>query len=742
MDLFSSTTTCGRCIQHTHDVCGSVANNIPICRNCTPPYRWINQGLGNQNNIPVRIPPDEIKEEPVEQSNKKQKTEVNDTSQGSAKQKSSESPASSPGKSPGTKNLRTETGKSVLFDDNDKVKLIERLPRGFQITRLSLRVKNPKLKDKENDDEVEVLRHTLTEIISRLQKADENLTCLPWSQTGEQIPLNTQDMPSTIEFIQTYFDQARADPETTNYCDIKIQHVRDCENLKQDVGQWLRNRGHALFRKRLQEERTKPFGWLLLSCWEYNTDSITLAIRNKYHINIDLRWSVIRLHGNEEIGENPIKALTAWAAEYCEEEARNKLYAVYNVGGNYPLGIKMRLIPMSNGLSPRQKENAKICREQQHAFLTSINTYVINTIFTLDGRLRENPIPSLRSIIMNAKTTETQHNLFYAVDASWRPNNTVFVFPIRHTDEAIQYIRTFPGRLLHTYGAACHPLLTADAVKSGKNMRLDPETGVFNTVEDSMMDDIMQFVVRHNAEEFRRNQEAGVAATIVTEPTIFRTDEESDSKNEDDGEDENANTLPQTTETEEQKHITNIVLELCADDAGTFKSGVTRASQQFDGDLSVDRTSMNSGTIADDDSIVSTASISRKSKGDKHQTRRDTMHFANMDILRQENDDLKRQMQSMNERLQSLFSKTDNAPPDKKANPAVILPSPSNVPMQSTPPAPKSSHSSRSSSMSTTNSKNTPSSSSSATDPSSTPTKNNSTSAGASHMEEDSSASK
>ena len=107
-----------------------------------------------------------------------------------------------------------------------------------------------------------------------------------------------------------------------------------------------RNRGHGIYPRRLQEEKTKSIGWFLMSTSSLSSDCLCKVLKNTYGITVDIRWSMLRLTRTETFANTPPKAQMVWCADDCEIKYKRILDDIYNAGKDYPLAIRMRFMPM------------------------------------------------------------------------------------------------------------------------------------------------------------------------------------------------------------------------------------------------------------------------------------------------------------------------------------------------------------------------------------------------------------
>jgi hypothetical protein len=638
VDLYEGEIRCKECNLNTHIDCGtSNVNNEVVCSTCQPiAYRaW--RCLGQA--CPIEKPHiDHLRY--TQLVNNTQTDKINSTNAG--KKITTNTPHN---KLPANLNMVTPTNETspltgtkkkrrmITFDSQDSVRTFDPKQKAVQITRFSLRLQIPQFH--EDDDSMEVLRTTIRDMLVKLKQADPDIECYNWSsQNVQQESLNIDEMPSTLEGIQVFFDRIRSEPGLKAYCDVRLQHGRQWEDIKKDIGTWLRNKGHALFRRRLQQERIKPIGWFLFSTRDYNAESLITAINAQCKVDVDIRWGIVRLERNEELGDAPVKALIVWSSEDTELLTRNTLYQHYNIGRKYPLAIMMRFISLGINFSNRTLNYAKIAREEQGVFDLSTKRVTVDFVNLLDFRPSNRAIPTLRNIIMSRKTRITDHDLFYAVDKSWRPNHVTFVFSKRVEKEAIDFIHTLVGWCIHQYGMDVAPFFTHEAMEAGRTMKYEKSTDSILTTDDIMMKKIMTLISRRRIREAEKDAES-------ESQVLFKMDEESFSEEE---EEEKPNTVfkeGDTNETELEKRVTDMRLGIIEDDVGTMRSGITNQSQKFGQPLDVDRSTVRSDQ--EEDSTIGSTGRDKIKQLERSQQ----VTIANMQLLQER----EKATQEMNQRL-------------------------------------------------------------------------------------------
>jgi hypothetical protein len=308
-----------------------------------------------------------------------------------------------------------------------------------------------------------------------------------------------------------------------------------------------------------------------------------------------------------------------WAADDCEVKYKRILDEVYNLGSNYPLAIRMRFMPMVREGSTQFLLNSRILRERHEAFNQTILNITVDTIATLDWQPRNKSVPTLRQIIMSQKTKRGGHSLFTAVNVGWQTNLTIFSFPKRHKKEAKAYLLTISGRMIHKYTSDAYPWFTSAAIKDGQRMSYDEATDTMITEDELISEQLIAFTDKLFNQEHTRDADAVAHGELDSLDRIQEALAALANLAEDEASIDNE-------ETEFQTVVLNSWLgdEHITEDLGTMKSGVTRQSQQFNGRLETDRSTVRTNNdrpaFQDDNSTIATHNDESSTQADTNVT--------------------------------------------------------------------------------------------------------------------------
>ena len=184
---------------------------------------------------------------------------------------------------------------------------------------------------------------------------------------------------------------------------------------------------YSLYPRQLQSEEESVIGWLLWSYREIDIAMLAAAINRDYSLEIYLRWSLIS-GDSESKEENQVKALHIVASSNGRQRAIKYFRDLYHTKrSTFPLGMRMRFIPMPNAVSASRLQEIKKCKSQQRGWLQSIDHEVSEDIEHLDISMDD--MPSLRQMISKMKSDTDDAPLYVGINFQWNSNSpTIFTF--------------------------------------------------------------------------------------------------------------------------------------------------------------------------------------------------------------------------------------------------------------------------------------------------------------------------
>ncbi len=331
------------------------------------------------------------------------------------------------------------------------------------------------------------IKEKIHSVMEKLTSIDPYLTILPWATNTSTnsnptaptpAPLLLNQMASqSVDQLKTYFARINQPIRTNSnfiWVDFRMQHSVPWITIKNGIAARLQKRGYSLYPRQLQSEKEVVIGWLLWSFREQDAEQLAKMINKKYNINTYLRWATINI-GTTNTGP-PIKALHIVSSAEDQLMAIKSYNGLYKMGQRkFPLGMKMRFIPMAHSVSPHVIDNIKRSRAYQQGWLNSIEHTYSTDIQILDKSSAQ--MPTLRDMICRLTSSADKRELFQGVNRQWNdPNRFIFTYRKQIRTEARSRVSTLLTYLKHTSGhEMCTRYFSDSAVEAAQHQIWDEE---------------------------------------------------------------------------------------------------------------------------------------------------------------------------------------------------------------------------------------------------------------------------
>jgi hypothetical protein len=157
-------------------------------------------------------------------------------------------------------------------------------------------------------------------------------------------------------------------------------------------------------------------------------------------------------------------------------EAIKSYNGLYKLGQRkFPLGMKMRFIPMAHSVSPHIIDNIKRSRSYQQGWLNSIEHITSTDIQILDKSSAQ--MPTLREMINRLTSSTDKRELFQGINRQWNnPDKVIFTYRKQVRTEARSRVNTLLTYLQNTSGhELCSRYFSDSAVEAAKQQVWDAE---------------------------------------------------------------------------------------------------------------------------------------------------------------------------------------------------------------------------------------------------------------------------
>jgi hypothetical protein len=288
-------------------------------------------------------------------------------------------------------------------------------------------------------------------------------------------------IPLRLSELQKYFDRSRAlQKGGPIYVSAYLGHELPFAVLNKDIKDWMDDQGYGWYLKALQVERSAVVGWLLYSTRDMDLQVLADKIFELVLVRTGLRWRPITVPGGENLpADRKVSAIHVEVdrATYIRDKAKiQDLYSATRTG-EFPLGIKFRLVPQSlDIMDPRSAAKLDLARLRQASFLANVQRTGSDDIGGVDYE-DERVEWTLRSLIMSIKSVDGK-NLFVSVDKHFRGSGVMFQFTSRYYDEAMARINGMLPFLKTMVPMADHICLerhfTPEAIMRSQSCTWDP----------------------------------------------------------------------------------------------------------------------------------------------------------------------------------------------------------------------------------------------------------------------------
>jgi hypothetical protein len=336
----------------------------------------------------------------------------------------------------------------------------------------------------------------LRKLYRQLKSIDSNICILPWKEADEQVPLNLDEQLS-LEDLQLYFPRIQAIQQGETYGDVRICHTVKWETIALGLGNWFKDTGTGLWRKKLQQEITRTIGYLLYSTRAINTDMLAESFKTDHDIEICFRYQAITT-GPGFIPDSEKVALHVVTCLQDLSKAKKVFHDVYHSKStSFPFQVRMRFIPWVYKPTPTKLSQLMTLRRRQAAFLQTVIHVPSWEIVSLDKKPTDYVGPTLRELIMGLTSRKDKPgvNLFISIDNAFNNSGVhVFGFLPQVEQEARTTLTTLLPFLKHchpTHTAALDSFFTIDAINRTKEWKWDPKLQEITSADDAYLTSIM-----------------------------------------------------------------------------------------------------------------------------------------------------------------------------------------------------------------------------------------------------------
>ena len=140
-----------------------------------------------------------------------------------------------------------------------------------------------------------MVKKKLKEVMEELVKAEPKAHIYAWSSSNNTRIKKAEDMPPFSRCKQ-FFGRLFLPKEgqgTSLYINLRFGHENPVEEIRRDMGTWMRDNNHGLYHKMLQVEESAKIGWFLYSIRQMDAGALADEIALIIGVQVGLRWKTV-----------------------------------------------------------------------------------------------------------------------------------------------------------------------------------------------------------------------------------------------------------------------------------------------------------------------------------------------------------------------------------------------------------------------------------------------------------------
>jgi hypothetical protein len=250
-----------------------------------------------------------------------------------------------------------------------------------------------------SSDPMGVLVEALTTLLINLRKVDASVIIYPWKTTNfgllKELGNPKTYFPADFQGVREYFNNiVPIHNGGEAFGQVFLGYSGEFKDLLSGLSWQYDTKAECptLWEMPLQREKVVKLGWLLYSLPTTDKDLLTQAIYERTGVHVGLRWQMIGLGKPGPVPEDQkVRALHVeldQATNSCDNPKIQALYAstsAKNPVSDYPLGIRLRLVPMMDQIFlPQSRSDADKLRNRQASFVRHVQTVETWDIAALD----------------------------------------------------------------------------------------------------------------------------------------------------------------------------------------------------------------------------------------------------------------------------------------------------------------------------------------------------------------------
>jgi hypothetical protein len=324
----------------------------------------------------------------------------------------------------------------------------------------------------DNSGRMEPIYVALGEFIQKVQELDETACLFPYREKDRKdahvVIRNTPDWQQAmgrrrVTILRKYFQSVGAyGRDGFRTMQILIGSAVTAEELIEDLHEFLHPPGErywALYKQKVQAERTKVIGWLYMSTQNINKETLREAIQKVVGFQVGLLWRVITpVQTEENRGQQDneeVRAIHVVVDEIHTAGDTEVLSAMYAPGRTegWPMGIRMRFVQdAENALGLEDPANLEVMRGRQAYHIARTVTTTTHDFSNIDRKSSVLNHHTLRQVLMGFSSSNPDTPLLLNIEADMQHGGHKYQVLPQYQTEAQMMINSLLPYLKHKVG--------------------------------------------------------------------------------------------------------------------------------------------------------------------------------------------------------------------------------------------------------------------------------------------------
>ena len=317
-------------------------------------------------------------------------------------------------------------------------------------------------------------------IFKKLMEEESSAVLYPYSSSSSLLPITlAAKLPNTYTDLKRHVPSLNPPAKNSDlaYCQIYIGTNTCFDDWKSNILEWMKEEGHGLFIKYIQDERTTPCGYLLYTHRMSNAPWYQTTFSEKANVPIAARFRKI---SGQKSKDRAAIHLECGRDNHAIVKDFLRIHCSKNTKPPYITGFPVIFIPDKMHISNKHsKSGAQIVAKRQGSLINKIELRTSWSIYGIDMVNKKHKI-SLRTMIskiMWEDDDKKNRQLFHSVDSTWNDEGTIFGWHPQFDDQAQTVMTGLLPYLKSQYGDTVESYFSPGAVTMQSKQRWDEDKG-------------------------------------------------------------------------------------------------------------------------------------------------------------------------------------------------------------------------------------------------------------------------